>query len=349
MQIVEPMTHTARIGVVLSSGGGRGVYAHTGFLQALQKLGIEASAMAGCSAGAVVGGIAASGADLQHWSDTIAGVQTREYWTPDSWLQFIWRLAVNKGRGYTGLSGTEAAIAFCRRNLAVQTFEECRVPFYSLALDLCRGAKVLFSKGELAPRMMASAAMPLLYRPVEIEGMLYTDGAVIELAPTEAICCQHGLDAIIIHHTAVHREGREDLTSAVKQPWSLIEILNFQFYRQRPWYLSGQALTWHRCPCGCGAPIVVLKCDLPELTWPLNTGGPEIQAAAMAQTLAWLQPYAEMLIEDPRRLPLPRTGERRAATQANQCIPYHEPEPEQGKDRLEDHAAHRGKHGRDMY
>ncbi len=327
------MTHTARIGVVLSSGGGRGIYAHTGFLLALQKLGIKVSAVAGCSAGAVVGGIAASGTDLQLWSDTIASVKTREYWTPDPWLQFIWRLVVNKGRGYTGLSDAEAAIAFCRRNLAVQTFEECRVPFYSLAMDLGRGTKVLFSEGELAPRMMASAAMPLLYRPVEIEGRLYTDGAVIELAPSEAICCKHGLDALIIHHTAVHREGGEGLAWAVKQPWSLVEILYLLLYRHRPWYLSDQPLTFHRCPYGCGVPIIVLESDLPELVWPLSTGGPKLQAAAMSQTLTRLQPFTEMLIRDPRRLPLPRTGERRAATQAdrrNTC-----PEPEQGKDHHE--------------
>ena len=324
------MTHTARIGVVLSSGGGRGVYAHTGFLLALQKLGIEASAVAGCSAGALVGGIAASGADLQRWSEVIAGVHTREYWTPDSWLQFIWRLLVNKGRGYTGLSDTEAAIAFCRRNLAVQTFEECRLPFYSLAMDLGSGTKMLFSEGELAPRIMASAAMPLLYRPVEIEGRLYTDGAVIELAPTEAICCKHGLDALIVHHTAVHREGVEGMARAMKQPWSLIEILYLLLYRHRPWYLSDQPLTFHRCPHGCGVPIIALECDLPELVWPLNTGGPKVQAAAMSQALARLQPYAEMLIGDPRRLPLPRIGEEHAAAQADQRNICHE--PEHGKD-----------------
>lgn len=324
------MTHTARIGVVLSSGGGRGVYAHTGFLLALQKLGIEVSAVAGCSAGALVGGIAASGADLNKWSDVIAGVKTREYWTPDSWLQFIWRLIVNKGRGYTGLSDTAAAIAFCRRNLAVQTFDECRVPFYSLAMDLGRGTKVLFSAGDMAPRMMASAAMPLLYRPVEIEGGLYTDGAVIELAPSEAICCKHGLDALIVHHTAVHREGGEGLAWALKQPWSLIEILYLLIYRHRPWYLSDQPLTFHRCPHGCGAPIITLECDLPELVWPLNSGGSKLQAAAMSETLARLQPYAEMLIRDPRQLPLPRTGERRAATQADRRNTCHE--TEQGKD-----------------
>ena len=307
------MTHSARIGVVLSSGGGRGIYAHTGFLLALKELGIEVSAIAGCSAGAVVGGIAASGADLQLWSDAIASVKTREYWTPDSWLQLIWRLIVNKGRGYTGLSDTEAAIAFFRRNLAVRTFEECRVPFYSLAMDLERGAKTLFSQGDLASRMMASAAMPLLYRPVEIEGGLYTDGAVIELAPTEAICCKHGLDALLVHHTAIHHEGRGGIARAMKQPWSLVEILYLLLYRHRPWYLSEQPLTFHRCPHGCGVPVIVLESDLPELVWPLNTGGPKLQTAAMSQAVARLQPYAEMLIRDPHRLPLPQTGEEHEA------------------------------------
>ncbi len=53
-----------RIGVVLSSGGVRGVYAHTGFLLALERLCTPIAASAGCSAGAVVGGVAASGGDL---------------------------------------------------------------------------------------------------------------------------------------------------------------------------------------------------------------------------------------------------------------------------------------------
>ncbi|MBI5450705.1 MAG: patatin-like phospholipase family protein [Gammaproteobacteria bacterium] len=326
---MEEVKKPARIGVVLSSGGGRGVYAHTGFLLALRQLGIEVSAIAGCSAGALVGGIAASGADLQQWSQVIASVRTREYWTPDPWLQFVWRLAVNKGRGYTGLSDTAAAIAFCRRNLAVQTFEECRVPFYSLAMDLGRGAKVLFAAGELAPRMMASAAMPLLYRPVEIAGSLYTDGAVIELAPTEAICCKHNLDALIVHHTSVHREGGEGMAWAVRQPWSLIEILNLLLYRHRPWYLSDQPLAFQRCPHGCGTPLIVLECDLPELVWPLNSGGPRVQAAALSQSLASLQPYAGILMSDPHRLPLPRVSAGQAATPAARCNTA--PEPEDGE------------------
>jgi predicted acylesterase/phospholipase RssA len=322
------VTQSSRIGVVLSSGGGRGVYAHTGFLLALERLGIEVAAIAGCSAGALVGGIAASGANLQRWAETIAQVHTREYWTPDGWLSFFWRLVVQKGRGYTGLSGTAAAVEFLRRNLAVQSFEECAIPFYVLAMNLGQRGKALFAEGELAPRIMASAAMPVLYRPVEIDGELYTDGAVIELAPTEAICCRHHLDALIVHHAAVHREGAAGITHALTQPWSLVEILYLLLYRQRPWYLSDTPLTFNRCPSGCGVPIIVLEPDLPELIWPLAKGGVKVQRAAMEQTETLLRPYVDALRANPKQL-LAKAAERTTkAFEGQQAESYR---PTQGK------------------
>lgn len=291
-----------RIGIVLSSGGGRGIYAHTGFLLALQQLGIAVSAIAGCSAGAIVGGIAASGADLQRWSAAIANIRERDYWMPDPWLRLLWQVAINKGRGCSGLSDTNAAIDFCRRNLAVHTFAECRVPFYSLALDLDRGTKVLFSEGELAPRMMASAAMPLLYRPVQIEGKWYADGAVIDLAPAEAICCKHHLDALIVHHVSLRCEQQENVQTIINQPWALARILQLSIYHQRPWYLSDQPLAFRTCRCGCDALIVVLEPELPPPSWPLHTGGTHTQDVALSQTLARLLPYVETLTCEPHKL-----------------------------------------------
>jgi len=295
------MADRMKVGVVLSSGGGRGVFAHTGFLLALEQLGVEIAAIAGCSAGALVGGVYASGTDLHDWAKSLAQVHTRQYWTPDPWTRFFWQMIVRKGRGYTGLSESKAGIEFIRNNLAEQTFETCRIPFYSLATNLTQGTKTLFSTGDLAPRIMASAAMPVLYRPVEINGELYSDGATIELASTEAICCRHQLDALIVHHASVHREGPEGLAHALRQPWSLVEILYLLLYRKRPWYLSDQALALHQCRCGCGAPVVVVEPDLPELAWPLSEGGARVQAAAMQQTLDLLKAHSGTLASDQRR------------------------------------------------
>ncbi|OGI51473.1 MAG: hypothetical protein A3A87_02970 [Candidatus Muproteobacteria bacterium RIFCSPLOWO2_01_FULL_60_18] len=312
------MAESPRIGVVLSSGGIRGVYAHTGFLLALARLEIPIAAAAGCSAGAVVGGIAASGADLHAWSDVLARVDRRRFWTPDSLAYFLWQVVVRRGRGYTGVSGAEAPMEFCRSQLAVQTFEECRYPFHALAVNLGRGRKVMFSHGELAPRMVASAAMPLLYRPVEIDGDWYCDGALVDLAPMDAICCQHGLDALIIHHVATRHA---DMRRIFQSRWSMLGILERLLQRQRPWYLSEERLTFNRCPCHCGAAVVAIEPSLPELPWPVTEGGPQVQAAAMEQTELLLRPYREALLSDPRgRLPAPRkAGDGLPDTKAPAC------------------------------
>lgn len=295
-----------RIGVVLSSGGARGVYAHTGFLQALADLGVPIAACAGCSAGAVVGGIAASGADLGAWSAALARLDRRRFWVPDPWPVLMWKLIVRRGRGYTGLSSTGAAMAFCRDHLAVQTFEECRYPFHALAVSLRHGRKVMFSQGALAPRMVASAAIPILYRPVEIDGDWYCDGALVDLAPMDAICCKHGLDALLIHHVATRHA---DVSVIVRREWSMLGVMERLLFRHRPWYLSEERLTFHRCPCRCGAAIVVLEPELPELPWPLTEGGPRVQAAAREQAGALLRPQLAALLSHPReRLPMSSTA-----------------------------------------
>jgi predicted acylesterase/phospholipase RssA len=312
------MAELPRIGVVLSSGGIRGVYAHTGFLLALARLEIPIAAAVGCSAGAVVGGIAASGADLHAWSDALARVDRRRFWMPDSLAYFLWQVVVRRGRGYTGVSGAEAPMEFCRSQLAVQTFEECRYPFHALAVSLGQGRKVMFSRGALAPRMVASAAMPLLYRPVEIDGDWYCDGALVDLAPMDAICCKHGLDALIIHHVATRHA---DMRRIFQSRWSMLGILERLLQRQRPWYLSEERLTFNRCPCHCGAAVVAIEPSLPELPWPVTEGGPQVQAAAMEQTELLLRPYREALLSDPRgRLPAPRNeGDGLPDTKAPAC------------------------------
>ena len=296
-----------RIGVVLSSGGVRGVYAHTGFMQAMQGLGIPIAASAGCSAGALIGGFIASGTPLEDWAATLAGMTSRDFWTPDSLPRFLWEMTAHQGRGYTGLSDTSAALQFTRSNLAVNTFEECLYPFHVLAINLGTGKKMVFSEGELTPRMTASAAMPILYDPVRIDGEYYCDGALIDFAPTDAICCRHQLDVVIVHHVAQHFGIHRDLDTDLKDAWAMLEIVNRLVFRAQPWYLSDEPLALHHCPCGCGAIVIALKPVLPDMRWPDIRDGDKAQRSAREQATALLQPYLNALKNDPRRQ-LPESG-----------------------------------------
>lgn len=294
-----------RMGVVLSSGGGRGVYAHTGFLMALEGLELPIAALAGCSAGALVGGIIASGTPLSNWFTTLSNVKRNEFWQPMSLSHLLWHMLRNKGRGITGISDTKAAIDFCQRNIAAKTFEESQFPFYALAINLDSGEKTIFSEGALAPRIMASAAIPIMYQPVNINGEFYCDGAVVDFAPTDAICCLHNLDVVIVHHVSQRFDRNKSITRALTEPWTMLTITDRLLYRNRPWYLaddctSSQRITSQRCPCGCGAIIVVIEPELPELTWPMTKGGINVLREAQQQTIDLLEPYQAALQTDPR-------------------------------------------------
>lgn len=301
-------TRTPRIGVVLSSGGVRGVYAHTGFLQAIQNLNIPVSASVGCSAGALVGGFIASGVPLDEWAKTLTGITSRTFWTPDSLPHFIWEMTARKGQGYTGLSDTRAALKFARDNLAVNSFEECQYPFHVLAVNLSTGKKMMFSEGELAPRMTASAAMPILYEPVKIDGEYYCDGALIDFAPTDAICCRHQLDVVIVHHVSQHFGVHQKLDVALKDTWAMLEIVNRLVFREKPWYLSCEPISLHHCPCGCGAIVIVIQPELPAMRWPVTKGGDATQHRAREQAESLLQPYMNALLNNPRKQ-LPVSGD----------------------------------------
>jgi len=247
------MGTTIRIGAVLSAGGVRGVYAHTGFLQAIEGLDVPIAAVAGCSAGAIVGGVYASGTPLSQWVKALNQMKRENFWQPGSWGRSVWEMFVRRGHSFTGISTTDAAMAFCRSQLAVERFEQCRVPFHALATNLANGGKVFFSDGELAPRIVASASIPLLYQPVEIDGEFYCDGGVIELAPTDAICCRHDLDVLLVHHVATRKKGFRGTKESDPDSWPMVEIMDTLLF---PW--ANKALTSKRkenlCPhpgCSC--------------------------------------------------------------------------------------------------
>lgn len=296
------MTKKLKVGLALSAGGVRGIYAHSGFLQAFEGMGFQISAISGCSAGAIVGGVYASGTPLKNWLDALDQIHRKNFWEQGTWRQLIWDLLRYKGRTFTGIATTDAPLAFCRQNIAVDSFEACKIPFHSVATSLASGERVMFSEGDLALGIAASAAIPLLYQPVEIDGAYYCDGGVIDLSPTDAICCRYGLDVLFVHHVATRTKGFHGLKAQQGDGWPILEIIDTLMFRNRPWYLSEEPITFQRCPCGCNTLIVVLEPSLPELPWPQTAGGPEIQAKAKTEAEVLLKPWLDTLLRKPSEL-----------------------------------------------
>jgi len=159
-----------RVGLALSGGAARGM-AHIGVLRALEENAIPIDAIAGASAGALVGGLYAAGL-------SIAQLEAMA-------RKFRWRHMGRIGFSRLGLQSSAPMETFLRANLPVTRFEDLKIPFAALATDLRNGTAVaLRDTGDIPLAIRASNCLPAFYVPVrDPEGRLLVDGGLVANLP----------------------------------------------------------------------------------------------------------------------------------------------------------------------
>lgn len=165
-----------KTGLVLSGGGARG-FAHLGVIQALNESGIYPDVISGTSAGAIAGVLYADGYTPNEILK-IMNTNTRLY--------FI-RPTVPK----EGLLRISGLIRILSEKLRAKTFEELNIPLFVAGTDLNNGQAVYFSEGELLGPVIASASIPVLFKPFVINNISFVDGGVLDnlpIAPIEKKC-----------------------------------------------------------------------------------------------------------------------------------------------------------------
>ncbi len=170
MQDLVRKTNRPRVGLALSGGAARGM-AHIGVLRALEESAIPIDAIAGASAGALVGGLYAAGL-------SIAQLEAMA-------RRFRWRHMGRVGFSRLGLQSNAPMEKFLRATLPITRFENLRIPFAALATDLVNGtAVVMRDKGDLTFAIRASVCLPAFYVPVrDPEGRLLVDGGLVANLP----------------------------------------------------------------------------------------------------------------------------------------------------------------------
>jgi NTE family protein len=186
----------AGIGVVFSSGF-FGFFSHAGFLRALREAGFEASGYAGSSSGAVVAAMAASGMTDDAIREVLFGVRKPDFWDPDP-PRVLAGEALRWFKGYTGYLKGEG-FARLLRHIPLKRIEEARVPLVIAATNLTECREHLFRRGELIPALQASGAVPVLFKPVRIDGCLYVDGGVVNKAPLLGLADTIRPEKIVVH------------------------------------------------------------------------------------------------------------------------------------------------------
>jgi NTE family protein len=158
--------------LVLSGGGFRGL-AHIGVIKALEEAGVEPTHVSGTSAGAVVAALYARGYSSQEMLGVFEGIQLFS-------LQ-------NYARGKPGWVDTEKFTAHFLEFFPENSFEALQKPLFVTAVDLLDGTLKIFREGPLVPALLASAAFPGLFAPVQIGSGYFVDGGVLNNFPIEPV------------------------------------------------------------------------------------------------------------------------------------------------------------------
>lgn len=164
---------------VLSGGASLGAV-QVGMLRALADRGARPDFWVGSSVGAL-NATHLAGRDLRAGVDELADLW-RSIRRPDV---FPVRPA-----GLLGIAGRRSSVVsavglerLLRRHLAFDHLEQARTPVHVVAADVITGDDVRFSTGTAVDAVLASAAIPGIFPPVERDGRVFMDGGFVNNTP----------------------------------------------------------------------------------------------------------------------------------------------------------------------
>jgi NTE family protein len=172
----QQATQPLRVGVALGGGSARG-YAHIGAISVLEKHGFTPDVIAGTSFGAVVGAMYALGQSCEEMRRNSSQIRSREL------IPQITDFGLHKAALFSG----EKLEAYFDSLMEGRHFSDLQKELVIVATDVDTGERVLLNKGSLAKALRASASMPGIFAPVEIDGRRLVDGGLGSPVPLETL------------------------------------------------------------------------------------------------------------------------------------------------------------------
>lgn len=155
--------------LVLGGGASYG-FAHIGVLKKLEENGIKPDMIIGSSIGAIIGSLYSVGVPLDY-IEKIA-------------LTFNYRLLADfSGETKKYLLNGDNFLQMMKLLTGNRNFNECKIPLYINAVEYESGEEYFFKDGNIAEAVRASASLPWIFKPAEIDGKRYVDGGVYDGLP----------------------------------------------------------------------------------------------------------------------------------------------------------------------
>ena len=179
-----------KIALVLSGGGARGL-AHIGAIETLESHGYEITSIAGCSMGALIGGMYAAG-KLPEVKDWVLALDRRKVLS-----------LVDFSLSLSHLVKGDRVMEALKEIVPDVNIEDLPIPYTAVATDWNSGKEVVFDHGSLYDAIRASISIPLFLNPVRREEMLLVDGGLVNSLPLNRVV-RHSGDLLFGINVSTH-------------------------------------------------------------------------------------------------------------------------------------------------
>ena len=155
------------------SGGGVKAIAHIGLIEVLLENNIIPNRVAGTSAGAMIAALYAAN------------------YSPKEMISFfentpLFRMSLF-ARNKPGFLDSEKYVDHFGKYFSENSFEALKYPLTIAATNILKAKITYFNSGPLIKPIIASAALPPLFSPIDIDGQLYSDGGILDNFPLDSI------------------------------------------------------------------------------------------------------------------------------------------------------------------
>lgn len=157
------------IALALGGGGIKGV-AHLGVIFRLQEAGYKIKAIAGTSAGGVVGAVIASGAKEAEILAALTELSGHNFFSHRN----------QDGPSLLGLSGL---VKLLSPFLKGKTFADLKIPFAATAVDIVTKQELILNRGPVMDAVVATSSIPGVFPPVKMGKTELIDGGILDPVP----------------------------------------------------------------------------------------------------------------------------------------------------------------------
>ena len=163
--------HPLKLGLAFSGGGTRGV-AYIGVIQAFREAGLKFDYVAGTSVGSLMGAVYCADLSNEEMLERARTLKPKDILT--SKINFV----PNK---------TEKLEGVVREILGGRTFQDLKLPFTAVAVDIITGTEVHINSGDLAKAISGSCAVPGGFNPVDFGEYRLFDGGIQNNIPADVV------------------------------------------------------------------------------------------------------------------------------------------------------------------